>query len=152
MQRAYFNSPIGVLELVCENDLICELNFVKEIAKVNVNNDILKLALNELELYFSGNLQKFSIPLKFHGTEFEREIYNQLLEIPYGTTITYARLAKNAGHERAFRAAGSANAKNKIPIIIPCHRVVSSNGLGGYSGMGGIQTKKFLIDFERENS
>lgn len=145
----YFKSPICVLEILATKDAVCEINFVKDYQKVAVKNEVLKLCLDELDAYFHGTLQNFNTPVKLYGTPFMQKIYTQLLKIPYATTITYKELAKNAGFKNAFRAAGSANAKNKIPIIIPCHRVVSVSGLGGYSGFGGIKTKQFLLNLEK---
>ncbi|CAD7289147.1 methylated-DNA--[protein]-cysteine S-methyltransferase [Campylobacter suis] len=150
MKRAYFSSPIGILELVSNGKQICELNFVENSGKNDKNDENLKKVLRELELYFSGKLRKFSIDIYINASEFEQKIYNSLLQIPYGKTITYGELAASIGRQKAFRAAGNANAKNKIPIIIPCHRVVSTQGLGGYSGGKGIETKRFLLELEQK--
>ncbi|MDL0089079.1 methylated-DNA--[protein]-cysteine S-methyltransferase [Campylobacter gastrosuis] len=145
----YFKSPICVLEILATKDAVCEINFVKDYQKVAVKNEILNLCLAELDAYFNGTLQNFRTPVRLYGTLFMQKIYAQLLKIPYATTITYKELAQNAGFKNAFRAAGTANAKNKIPIIIPCHRVVSVCGLGGYSGFGGVKTKQFLLNLEK---
>ena len=151
MQKAYFDSPIGVLEICGDESGVCELNFVREFIKTDVTDANLKLCLSELERYFKGELKIFTTRLNISGTAFQKSVYENLLKIPYGETITYAQLAQMTGAERAYRAAGSANAKNKIPIIIPCHRVVATNGLGGYSGGDGLATKIWLLEHERAN-
>lgn len=139
-----------MLELISNGKQICELNFVENSGKNDKDDENLKKALRELELYFSGKLKKFSIDICINASEFEQKIYNSLLQIPYGKTITYGELAASIDRPKAFRAAGNANAKNKIPIIIPCHRVVSTQGLGGYSGGKGIETKRFLLELEQK--
>ena len=101
-----------------------------------------------LEDYFCGKPIDFScIPLKLHGTPFQKEVWNALLDIPYGTTITYGELASNIGKESASRAVGAAVGRNPISILIPCHRVVGRNqSLTGYAG--GIERKKYLLKLE----
>ena len=132
MQKAYFDSPIGVLEICGDENGVCEINFVREFVRTDVTDANLKLCLSELESYFKGELKTFKTRLNIGGTAFQRCVYE----------------AAMAGRPRAFRAAGSANAKNKIPIIVPCHRVVASNGLGGYSGGEGLATKIWLLEHE----
>ncbi|MGP1484758.1 MAG: methylated-DNA--[protein]-cysteine S-methyltransferase [Campylobacter sp.] len=151
MQKAYFNSPIGILEIIGDQIGVCNINFVSNFIKINVEDENIKLCLNELERYFRGELKIFKTKINIKSTGFTRQIHEELLKIPYASTITYAQLAKNAGKPRAYRAAGTANSKNKIPILVPCHRVVSANGLGGYSGAKGIETKKFLLNLEKNN-
>lgn len=149
MSTGYLKSPIGILEIICEDNLVSNINFVKQEKDfINPNDPTLQLCLKELKEYFAGNLKKFSVKAKVDGSEFSKEVYRQLLGIEFGDVITYAELARRAKRERAFRAAGTANGKNKIPIIIPCHRVVSANGLGGYSGGDGIKTKLWLLAHE----
>lgn len=152
MQKAYFDSPVGVLEICGDEQGVSEINFVREFKKTQVTDANLKLCLRELEEYFTGKLQKFSTKLNIGGSKFQKSVYEALINQPYGETITYGELALIAGSPRACRAVGSANAKNKIPILIPCHRVVGANGLGGYSGGEGLKTKKFLLDLERKFS
>lgn len=151
MEFAYLKSPVGVLQIVADSFAVYEINLVGELKKVNVTNAILKLCLDELYGYFSLNLKEFKTPIKFSGTDFSKRVYSELLKIPYGTSITYKELAKRVGKPLAYRAVANANAKNKIPIIVPCHRVVATNGLGGYSGFNGVDTKRFLLDLESGN-
>jgi methylated-DNA-[protein]-cysteine S-methyltransferase len=101
----------------------------------------------QLREYFSGKRQTFDFPLAPKGTEFQLAVWNALLEIPYGDTITYAELARRIGKPSAVRAVGAANGANPIPVIIPCHRVIGSNGtLTGYGG--GIERKQWLLALE----
>jgi methylated-DNA-[protein]-cysteine S-methyltransferase len=101
----------------------------------------------ELKEYFNGERKKFSSPLDVLGTEFQSKVWNELLKIPYGKLKTYKEIATKLGNENAMRAVGRANATNHAPIIIPCHRVIASNGrLGGYSG--GISLKEKLLELE----
>ena len=150
MEIAYFNSPIGILEICGDENGLCELNFVNEFRKTEIKDQNLKLCLKELEKYFKGELKNFTTKLNIQGTEFQKSVYKNLLKIPYGKTVTYGELAKMINKPKAFRATGSANAKNKIPVIIPCHRVVASNGLGGYSGGEGLKTKIWLLEHEKK--
>ncbi len=97
-------------------------------------------------MYFLGKLQIFKTPLKLEGSVFEKKVYKALLEIPYGKTQTYKQIAQKIGYKNAFRAVGNANSKNKLPIFVPCHRVIASKGLGGYSE--GLEFKRFLLRLE----
>jgi AraC family transcriptional regulator of adaptative response/methylated-DNA-[protein]-cysteine methyltransferase len=105
---------------------------------------------NELQEYFSGGLRRFSIPLSYPGSKFQQRVWNELLQIPYGRTLSYAQLAERVGQPEAVRAVGTANGMNRIAILIPCHRVINKSGkLGGYGG--GLWRKKFLLDLEQNN-
>ncbi len=107
---------------------------------------ILSLVAQQLEEYFAKERREFSLPLEMSGTQFQRRVWDELSLIPYGTTISYGTLAQRIGHPRSSRAIGQANARNPIPIIVPCHRVVASNGLGGYAG--GLAMKETLLQLE----
>ena len=101
----------------------------------------------ELREYFSGERREFAVPLVLSGTAFQKRVWRVLQDIPYGTTISYAELARRAGSERGVRAVGRANGANRIAIVVPCHRVIRANGdLGGYSG--GLSGKRRLLDLE----
>lgn len=101
----------------------------------------------ELKLYFQGRLQQFKTPLALSGTVFQQKVWLELQKIPYAKTCSYAELAQNVGRPKSFRAAAQANKRNKFAIIIPCHRVINSDGsLGGY--FSGVERKKWLLDFE----
>jgi methylated-DNA-[protein]-cysteine S-methyltransferase len=102
----------------------------------------------QLDAYFAGELRRFDLPLAAHGTEFERRVWDLLVEIPYGETVSYGELARELGLPHAARAVGRANARNPISIVVPCHRVVGSTGkLTGYAG--GLDVKRKLLDHER---
>jgi len=105
-------------------------------------------AAGQLERYFAGQLTRFDVPLELSGTEFQRRVWAALAGIPYGQTATYGQLAAGLGQPAASRAVGLANGRNPVSIIVPCHRVVGSDGsLTGYGG--GLDRKRFLLDLER---
>jgi methylated-DNA-[protein]-cysteine S-methyltransferase len=115
--------------------------------KWTLNDDFFIDIINELNEYISGNRKVFSVKLNLQGTEFQKKIWNELIKIPYGKLYTYKQIATLVGNENASRAVGMANNKNPIPIIIPCHRVIGSNGkLVGYAG--GLKLKEQLINHE----
>lgn len=99
--------------------------------------------------YFKGKRKEFDVVFELEGTEFQKKVLKELLKVPYGSTITYKDLAERIGKPGSSRAVGNVMAKNRIPIIIPCHRVISKNGLGGFGG--GLSWKKFLLELERRN-
>ena len=108
---------------------------------------LLEALKGQLREYFAASRKSFDLPLDSRGTPFQRKVWDALLEIPYGDTWSYKQLAQRVGDEDASRAVGTANGMNRIAIIIPCHRVVNSNGaLGGYGG--GLRCKRFLLDLE----
>lgn len=145
----YYKSPSGNIEIVSSDIGIRKCNFVEDNfgAPSKTIPPIMKNALEQLKDYFEGKLREFNLQLELNGTDFQLKIWNELLKIPIGQTITYKELAERIGKKKAIRAVGSANAKNPISIIVPCHRVIGSDGkLRGYGG--GIERKKWLIDFE----
>ncbi|MCG0275368.1 MAG: methylated-DNA--[protein]-cysteine S-methyltransferase [Thermosediminibacteraceae bacterium] len=110
-------------------------------------SDINSLAEEELKAYFEGKLRTFTVPLDLHGTEFQKTVWREVMKIPYGEVRSYGYIAKAIGKPKAYRAVGCANNKNPVPIIVPCHRVVGSNGsLVGYGG--GLEMKSFLLKLE----
>ena len=107
--------------------------------------------LTQIDRYLKGKITKFDTPLDLRGTPFQKRVWDALLKIPYGQTRTYQDVARAIGHPRAFRAVGNANGSNCIPLIIPCHRVIASDGgLGGYGH--GLEVKRRLLDLERAHS
>jgi methylated-DNA-[protein]-cysteine S-methyltransferase len=110
-------------------------------------NAVLELVSAQLAEYFAGTRTEFEIPTEPNGTEFQLAVWRELQKIPFGSTVSYIELARRMGDEKKTRAVGLANGKNPISIIIPCHRVIGANGhLIGYGG--GIENKRWLIDFE----
>ncbi len=107
---------------------------------------VVKDAANQLEEYFAGERTAFDIPMEPAGTTFQKQVWTELSKIPYGETITYGELARRVGRPKGPRAVGQANGKNPLPIIVPCHRVLASNGLGGYAG--GLAMKRALLAVE----
>ncbi len=143
-------TPIGPLHAVFdEEDRLCELGFRSAAARPPLSKAAATAAalLNQLHEYFNGKRKTFDFPLAPKGTPFQLAVWNALLEIPYGDTVTYAELARRIGKPSAVRAVGAANGANPIPVIIPCHRVIGSNGtLTGYGG--GIERKQWLLALE----
>lgn len=147
MNSGWYKSPIGILKIVAEDEFIVEINFVDNIFEENMNDTILKCK-KQLEEYFAGNRQCFNIKIKYNiGTEFQKLVWKELENIPYGKVVSYKYIAEKINNAKAVRAVGGANNKNPISIIVPCHRVVGSNGkLVGYAG--GIDKKEFLLKLE----
>jgi methylated-DNA-[protein]-cysteine S-methyltransferase len=145
----FFRSPIGSIELVSSKTSILKCNFVENKGETTKSlPPIIKEAFEQLESYFDGKLQEFNLSLDLLGTNFQLKVWNELQRIPFGQTITYKELASRIGNNNAIRAIANANAKNPISIIVPCHRVIGSDGkLRGYGG--GIEKKRWLIDFEK---
>ncbi len=153
----YVETKLGKIGIIEENSKIVKViinNGNNRNSKdKNVEEKDTKLLLEakkQLEEYFEGKRKVFDLPLEQKGTEFQKKVWNALKEIPYGETRTYKEVAKMLGNEKASRAVGMANNKNNIPIIVPCHRVIGSNGkLVGYAL--GLDMKKYLLDLEKKN-
>lgn len=158
--RMQTDSPIGRLNLVSSEKGLSAIFFSTEprdsdlqFIKKHFTWDELRLggehnkhAAEELNEYFAGNLKKFSVMIDMKSTGFPRQVHRQLTKIPYGKTRTYGEIAALLDKPNGARAVGSANGANKIPIIIPCHRVLAANGLGGYAG--GLDVKRKLLKLE----
>lgn len=151
MYFSYLESPCGLIKIIATDTKLEEIRFLNHIEQDFTNeNEITKRFRKELSEYFFQRRKTFSMDLILKGTEFQKEVWNALMEIPYGEVITYKDLAEKIDNPKAYRAVGNANNKNKIPIIIPCHRVIGSKGnLVGYAG--GIDLKYFLIEHEKAN-
>lgn len=145
----YLNSPIGLIEIHSNGKEVVKIQFVDEKRYKEKKDKVLNKSYSQLKEYFQGKRFKFDLPLKIEGTEFQNNVWNELIKIPYGYTYSYKEVAKNIGNENASRAVGNANNKNILPIIIPCHRVIGSNGnMKGYEG--GLWRKKWLLDHEND--
>ena len=117
---------------------------------IEENSEIIEKTRTELDEYFQENRQEFDVPIQMVGTDFQKSVWNALLKVAYGTTSSYLQLAKYINNEKAVRAVAGANGANAIAIIIPCHRIIGSNGeLVGYSG--GLTTKKCLLTLEKKH-
>ncbi len=151
MGTAHINTPLGMA--VIEGDLhgVTSISVLDE--EVNPSTEIpqeLEEAVRQLEEYFNGSRKDFTLHLNPGGTEFQKKVWEALLKIPFGKTISYLDLSKKLGDPKAIRAVASANGKNPIWIVIPCHRVVGSKGeMVGYAG--GIHRKKWLLNHERKD-
>ena len=147
MQKSYFKSPIGLLEIICKNNKLISLKLTEKQEKSTIETDFIYSIKSQLDEYFLGKRQIFNIKIDPEGTEFQKSIWMELLKIPYGTTKSYSEIALIAGYRNAQRAVGSACNKNPIMIIIPCHRVISKNGkLSGYAYGNNIKEKLLNIE------
>lgn len=145
-------SPVGDLTLTEENGALTGLYFGRRSLKGEEGlTALLERASRQLEEYFAGKRKQFDLPLSLWGTEFQRQVWAALRDIPYGETRSYGQIAQAVGRPKAVRAVGMANHRNPISIIVPCHRVVGADGsLTGYGG--GLENKKFLLALERGGS
>jgi methylated-DNA-[protein]-cysteine S-methyltransferase len=147
-------SPIGPLLLVCDSSGIRQITFPQGGRPLSPEPDwqedqsAFAELTTQLRAYFAGELENFDVPLAPAGTPFQKKVWDELCKIPYGETISYGALAKRIGNPNASRAVGLANGSNPIPIVIPCHRVIGSNGkLTGYGG--GLPIKEKLLALEK---
>lgn len=147
----FYETEIGSMGIAETDGKITNLYFGKIRLPQDIQiceTEILKEGARQLKAYLAGELKEFSLPLEPSGTEFMKNVWDSLCEIPYGETATYKEIAEKIGSPKAARAVGLANNKNPIPIFIPCHRVIGANGsLTGY--LGGLELKKKLLDMER---
>ncbi|MDN3268866.1 methylated-DNA--[protein]-cysteine S-methyltransferase [Streptomyces sp. MA15] len=155
-QHTVTDSPYGPLTLVADDGVLCGLYMTDQRHRpaeetFGVPDDAPSAfaeTKEQLAAYFAGELKEFTVPLRLHGTPFQRRVWEQLTRIPYGETRTYGQLAGVLGNPKASRAVGLANGRNPVGIIVPCHRIVGSTGsLTGYGG--GLDRKRRLLDFER---
>lgn len=160
----HINTPIGQMLACATKQGICLLEFtdrkeynaqIDRLSKtlgVSIDggsNQHLDLLKKELAEYFSGERKEFSVPLDMVGTDFQKQVWNQLLNIPYGKTVSYLQQAIAMNNPKSVRAVANANGMNKIAIVIPCHRVIGTNGkLTGYAG--GLERKKWLLNLENQ--
>ena len=147
MEKSYYKSPIGILEIICENNKLVSLKLVDYCEKSNFETDFIKDIKNQLDEYFLGKRTIFDIKINPTGTDFQKLVWKELQKIPYGNTKSYSEIAAIAGNKNAQRAVGNACNKNPIMIIIPCHRVVSkNNNIGGYAYGSTIKQKLLNIE------
>ena len=151
LHYTYYESPIGLLKIGGTDHYIAELMFVDNTDQFTHGEpgitEVMHQCTEELIEFFHGSRRNFDIPVHQEGTEFQAKVWGELLEIPYGKTISYMDLAKRLGDPKVIRAAASTNGKNKIAIIVPCPRVIGTDrSLVGYSG--GMWRKKWLLQHE----
>lgn len=154
---AAYHSPVGLLTIKATDKSVSAVLFAKtglNTSSENIlteikNHDhpVIQKCCKQLQEYFNGKRKQFDLPLEQQGTLFQQKVWNELLRIDYGKTISYMELSKRIGDVKAIRAVGTTNGKNQIAIIVPCHRVIGSNGdLTGYGG--GLWRKKWLLEHE----
>jgi len=157
-----YQSPVGLLIIGDYNGLLCLLDWLYRAKRAQIDKricdffkakfveqetDLHKVVQTQLDEYFAKSRNTFDLPLLFAGTEFQKKVWQQLVQIPHGKTVSYLNLSKQLGDEKAIRAVASANGANAISIVVPCHRVVGSNGeLVGYAG--GKRAKQQLLELE----
>ncbi len=151
MEKAYITTPLGTAVLCGDKHGIASITIVTDTEKPNHPTLIptcLQTAVTQLQEYFEGKRTHFELTLNPKGTDFQKKVWNTLNTIPFGKTVSYLDIAKTLGHPKVIRAAASANGKNPLWIIVPCHRVIGSDGsLTGYAG--GLWRKKWLLAHEQ---
>ena len=154
-ETAYYKSPLGYLQIVADADAIFSVTFMRKDFELSgddsnyntASSAALKKCINELDDYFSGKNLRFSVPLRQDGTVFQQTVWDALLSITAGQTSSYLALSKKLGNVKAIRAVGTANGKNKLAILVPCHRIIGSDGtMVGYAGE--IWRKQWLLNHE----
>ena len=146
----YLKSPLGLLKITVKHDKLKSIKYTDQ-TKKEYNKEIKSKAMEDtliqFKQYFKGQRKNFTVPFYLTGTDFQQDVYKALLEVDYGQVITYKELAAAAGHDKAYQAVGTAMRNNRLPIIIPCHRVVKTdNSLGNYTG--GKWRKEKLLQIE----
>ena len=150
-QIVFFNSPLGITKIVGDANGISEIS-VSDEGEVSVSiPKELKQAVIQLQEYFEGKRIDFNLKLNPKGTEFQQKVWQELLNIPFGKTLSYLELSKKLGDVKAIRAVAAANGKNPLWIVVPCHRVIGTDGsLTGYAG--GLARKKWLLEHENPSN
>lgn len=144
----FYRTPLGIARITDDDGYISAISIRDEELEVNEpETDTLKIAAKQFDEYFAGERKDFDFPIKQVGTEFQQKVWQQLLQIPYGNTTSYAALSNQMKNPLAIRAIASANGKNNLWIVVPCHRVIGSDGsLTGYAG--GLWRKQWLLEHE----
>jgi methylated-DNA-[protein]-cysteine S-methyltransferase len=151
----FYHSPVGIIKIKISGSYVNELLYINDESEISPETiqlsveekKVLKKCIIQFDEYFSGKRKIFDLPVKQEGTVFQQKVWNELIKIPFGKTISYLQLAQRLGDVKSIRAAASANGRNKLNIIVPCHRVIGSDGsLIGYGG--GLPRKKWLLDHE----
>jgi methylated-DNA-[protein]-cysteine S-methyltransferase len=143
----YYDSPTGLIKITAIENGISEILFCEERQEDENRSDVVDRCIEELDEYFHRGRKFFSVSLNLQGTVFQKKVWNELLTIPFGTTVSYEQIAVRIGDIKAIRAVGLANGLNPVAIIVPCHRVIGKNGdLTGYAG--GLEVKEWLLYHE----
>ncbi len=159
--REFLDSPVGKIVILANETAVTGVYFYDAVKEAETDgsaaggtgacpNSVTALAAREITEYLEGKRKEFDIPVEEHGTPFQERVWAELSRIPYGETVSYGELAERIGAPGASRACGSANGKNPVSIIVPCHRVIKADGTAGGYG-GGPERKKFLLELERSH-
>ncbi len=147
IKTLYYKSPLGLIEVQATEIGVRAINFAHEKILTEIKNVHNLLAISQLDEYFNRKRTVFDMPLDLEGTDFQKRVWTELLKIPFGKTCSYMDIARAIGDPKTIRAVGMANGSNKIAIVVPCHRVIGSDGsLTGYAA--GLTRKKWLLDLE----
>ncbi len=154
MNKTYklnYDSPIGTLELVSDDEAVISIMFTDQNETLSIPEvvpQVLQNCYEQIHEYFQGKRQEFTFPYLLNGTPFQKTVWNALIGVSYSQTVSYQDIAHAIKNEKAIRAVGNANGKNKLSIVIPCHRIIGSNGkLTGYAG--GLWRKEWLLNHEK---
>jgi methylated-DNA-[protein]-cysteine S-methyltransferase len=150
-----YHSPVGIIKIQVADTYVSEILYLNDKSEArddpaklsSKSKKILETTISQFDEYFAGKRKIFNVPIKQTGTDFQQKVWSELIKIPFGKTISYLQLAQRLGDVKSIRAAASANGRNKLSIIVPCHRVIGADGkLVGYGG--GLPRKKWLLDHE----
>lgn len=144
---SYYSSPVGIIKIQCNEKYVVLIHFVEKAGIENDETELSEKVITQLDEYFAGKRKDFDLPLGQKGSPFQENVWEHLIKIPFGKTISYLQLSKQIGDVKAIRAIASTNGKNNIAIVVPCHRVIGSDSkLVGYAG--GLWRKKWLLEHE----
>ena len=144
----YYNSEIGIIKVIASEEAILLIDFIEDKEKEKLNDLIIK-CIKQLKEYFEGSRKDFDFPFKLQGTEFQKIVWEFLLNIPYGEMLSYKEVAKGIRKEKSVRAVANAIGANKLLILVPCHRVIGTNGtLTGFRA--GLKRKEYLLNLENQ--
>ncbi len=147
METAVIKTPLGFAKFIGDENGLASISVLDDEKPTPIIPEVLEDAVYQLQEYFEGSRKAFQLSLNPHGTDFQKKVWDALLNIPYGKTASYLELSKKLGDVKAIRAVAAANGKNPLWIVVPCHRVIGSNGdLVGYAG--GLHRKKWLLEHE----
>ncbi|AYL96338.1 methylated-DNA--[protein]-cysteine S-methyltransferase [Mucilaginibacter celer] len=148
MPVAYFQTPVGIARIIEEDAFISSISIRDEEYDIEpASTPLMQTAIHQLNEYFAGKRREFTFPIKQSGSNFQQEVWNELMKIPYGSTITYTQQSNQMNNPLAIRAIAAANGRNPLWVVVPCHRVIGANGsLTGYAG--GIWRKQWLLEHE----
>jgi len=143
----YYESSIGLIEVSGTSEAVRSVDFVEQQRETSNSNTMVENVVRQIQEYFEGNLREFDAPIDPQGTAFQKAVWRRLLEVPYGRTASYGDIARAVGNPKAVRAVGGANGRNPIAIIVPCHRIIGSDGSMTEYGSG-IWRKEWLLKHE----